>query len=791
MEVVYKNDKFIDFIDVGIERIKLNLRDEKDNFYEINFSIEEIYYNKNKIFETPLFNDKPKLILQVILEGNELLYLILFNNNIIIKREKISIEKTKLDYDIFSIYSLVNNFEEVKILRTGLGTFRILVTENEQIIFEKDIKRLLSNEKINIWIDYELNIKTSQNMITLSSILCDNVYFFITYFPKRKQVNFSKIKIESSSETINNLKAIDKNIIELEIGDQRFKFDFRNSKKEEIVLQKNTKIKLEKPIEKLRINNQYFYVYIKNGSFMISGNYIKAFGIRTKLKSKITNKNLYIYGLYQNTSKLVEEELDYLFIKNHDIPTTKFKRPFPFLKKFGIWKLPVCHLLEIEDIHRSLQMGSKNDISFPLFMNTNKDVEKFHVFTQKKVADEVIMLRGNVGGGTSLTKLPFSQEYTIKNRIRIKLAYFLNKIIPQKKAVNLYFEKKSKKADESAIHVFREVIKRNSKKSKNYFIMEKNAENYEELKKEFGEAIITKYTFKHFWNIFRSTCFISTELSNHVINDRIFLNKIRSKITETPLIFLQHGIMFAKPIDNPMAKGFHKKNLGINLKKVVINSELEAQEFYKVGYEKEDLLLSGLATFDFAKLDKDANKIAYMPTYRYWEEHLVYTGRMTETSYYQDLISILNAFKKNDLLDKLLLVPHNKFAAYILDAFPEYVNNIEVNPSIALKKANIFITDYSSAIYDATIRGAYPIFYWKEKKYLIENYKAIPPVNEENAPGDIAYSEDELVNIIKDAYAKGLHLSEEIIEKYRAINKFHDGKNTQRIVRYLEKENLI
>lgn len=31
------------------------------------------------------------------------------------------------------------------------------------------------------------------------------------------------------------------------------------------------------------------------------------------------------------------------------------------------------------------------------------------------------------------------------------------------------------------------------------------------------------------------------------------------QLMKVPFIFLQHGIMFAKPVDNPMALGFHKK----------------------------------------------------------------------------------------------------------------------------------------------------------------------------------------------------------------------------------------
>lgn len=171
-----------------------------------------------------------------------------------------------------------------------------------------------------------------------------------------------------------------------------------------------------------------------------------------------------------------------------------------------------------------------------------------------------------------------------------------------------------------------------------------------------------------------------------------------------PFIFLQHGIMFAKPVDNPMAYGFHKDKNPYNIYKSVISSPLEAGEFYKMNYEEKDLILTGLATLDYAKLEQGADKIAFMPTYRFWEESLIYNNNIEDTSYYKTIMKVIKAFKSAGLLERLLIVPHNKFSQHIYDNMPEYKENISDNPSEALKKSIVFITDYSSAIYDAIYR---------------------------------------------------------------------------------------
>ncbi|WP_237740524.1 CDP-glycerol glycerophosphotransferase family protein [Paenisporosarcina sp. TG-14] len=259
----------------------------------------------------------------------------------------------------------------------------------------------------------------------------------------------------------------------------------------------------------------------------------------------------------------------------------------------------------------------------------------------------------------------------------------------RKEKVNLYFEKKSMKADESAIRVFEKVMIEKNIKSKNYFILSKEAENYKALKKSYNKSIVKKHSFYHYFLTFNASNFISSELSNHLLNDRLYIDVIREKIKSVPLIFLQHGIMFAKPVDNPMAFGFHKDKNVYNMNKSVISSELEAEEFYKMGYDRDDLILTGLATFDHASLNESADKIAFMPTYRYWEEGLIYRGLIEQTTYYLQIMRVIEAFKEKGLLDRLLIVPHNKFSEFIYENMKEYQHIISANPSEALRESVI------------------------------------------------------------------------------------------------------
>lgn len=542
-----------------------------------------------------------------------------------------------------------------------------------------------------------------------------------------------------------------------------------------------------------KVNGAKYFIHNKtSGIYLTRTKPTKIAGYRADMISRFIGKNLYIAGRNTHYAFNANGVYDNLYIGEHKEPIAKFVRPLniKFFRRYGFFKVPVDKLQVNNRIHTNLYLGDDKEILHNLKLKSFPRKGKTLDFTVHK--DQVNVIRTNLRGDITSTIVNFSPEYSFINRNKIYAASIISKFFNNKKSkINLYFEKKSMKADESSIRVFEKVMQDKTIRSKNYFILSDEASNYKELKERYKGAIVKKHSFRHYLLTFRASNLISSELSNHLLNDRLYIDVIRERINSIPLTFLQHGIMFAKPVDNPMAFGFHKDKNVFNMHKSVISSELEAGEFYKMGYERSDLLLTGLATFDHAKLNEGADKIAFMPTYRYWEEGFIYRGLIEQTSYYRQIMRVIEAFEAHGLLDRLLIVPHNKFSEHIYENMKEYQHIISANPSEALKESVIFITDYSSAIYDATFRGAYPIFYWEEKDYLIEQYRAIPPVNDDNAPGAIAYTIDELMGTVKNAISRNYKIDEEIRYKYLQINSFEDRQNTARIIDYLKKGAIL
>jgi CDP-glycerol glycerophosphotransferase (TagB/SpsB family) len=745
------------------------------------------------------YDKEDQLFLKLDLKNRGQLYIYTTNKSlfwIIYNEENAQVLK---EYRLFD-FTIVEKSELVAIEKVGLASIQISISGSNQSIF---VENFLTNEQINFRENIgNIGFRASKEKTVLGKIEYQKQQLIVMYHRQAQEIQVVKLKfdilVSNKDITVNLLSNI---TVSITLKGVKKSKNINLSK-----LTKNVPFKIfpKKAFERFKdeslltlfiVNRTRYYVYLKRfGVYIAKGSPYKVTQFRSELTTLSLGKSFYIFGRMVHHAYNAFGKYDYLYSVDENHQVAKFKRPFRkvrFLKQFGYFKVPASNL-DLEDkVHYPLFLGSKDYVLHKFHFIKSAPHSK--VYSVKKVGAKVQVLRTNIYNQATYSIVPYSEMYSIRNRVKMKLASVISKVFYKNKKynTNLYFEKLASKADESGFRVF-EKVKENPKwKSENYFILDKNASVYSEMKKKHGKDIVDRFSFRHYLSIFNADYFISSDLSNHVINDRIYINEISNKLKDVPLIFLQHGIMFAKPVENPLGKIFYKNYSAYNVYKNVVNSRLEAKEFYKMGYDDMDLLYTGLATFDYAKLEMSSDKIVYMPTYRYWEEGMIYSGDIEKTTYFRSIIKVIKAFEIAGLRDKLMVVSHNKFADYIYNSMEEYRDVLGPNPSEALKVGRIFISDFSSAIYDAIYRGAYPIFYWEDKDYLIEKYGAVPPVNEENAPGPIATDVTQLVEIARNAMNVNYKFESENMEKYRNINEFHDNKNTQRIVDFMEKEHIL
>lgn len=584
------------------------------------------------------------------------------------------------------------------------------------------------------------------------------------------------------------LKEISNDKLCLSINSEKYEFKQKDLIEKGILLLGKKELKNYECID---YNNSLLYVFSNKGKLYITNDLNRILMRKSYIFSKIFKKNIYFYGFFSDISKKYKE-YDNVFLNMTKVGVVKRPLKIGFLKNFVIIKISNDSVLKSGEIHSTVQVGLNYEHSIPIRLR--KKHEGINYYSRKRLGNNYLIIRTNKNSGrVRIVNVPMSPEYLKKNLLKNFIAHLIYKPIkPFMKPIVLMFEKGTNKANESGYYIFEKIMKLKETKANVYFVIDKNSPDFEKVYKNHPKNTLIKYTFRHYLYIYLSNYFISSELSNHVLDQRLYIRSLNVAIIKKPLIFLQHGIMFAKPVDNPAASSFNKNNGDVNFYKCVISSQLEATQFYKLGFSDKDLIKCGLTKFDVSYQDPKADKIMFMPTYRYWEEGLVMNPKTTkETTYYKNFMNVIKLFEKEGLLDRLSISCHPKFVDCLIDADPIYKSIIEKDINKGLENAKIFITDYSSASYDAHYRGAYIIYDWVERDYLIENYRAIPPVNENNCDGVPVFSNADLIKEVKRAIAKNYKMDKKYEDRYKKINEFHDGKNGDRLIEELKKLNII
>lgn len=384
----------------------------------------------------------------------------------------------------------------------------------------------------------------------------------------------------------------------------------------------------------------------------------------------------------------------------------------------------------------------------------------------------------------------FNKSDKFFEKIKVFIAFVLSLFIKTPK-ITLLYEKNSSKYEESASVLFEELQNKGYKNA--YFILDKNYEFIDKVPEKFRENIIYKNTFKHYFYFFKAKTFIGTEALVHAFDLKTFnqfaLKKISSK--NINYVFLQHGVMYMVSLDSESRTMFKRKELNGKYR-VIVSSQAEADHFTTLGrHYPEDIYVSGLPKFDRNQYKDNADKIVIMPTWRPWE---INTARMdfTQTNYYKMIIRIFDSVPEN-LKEKVVVLPHplivnelNKIPASLADKIALNVRYDDV-----LAETAVLITDYSSIAYDAFYRGARVIFYWEEKDYCMEQYGHTTKLmlNEENVFGDTFYD----CNCLKESIEKNYYnkQDDEYLNRYSELVDFHDNRNTERLISFLEEDSLI
>ena len=466
---------------------------------------------------------------------------------------------------------------------------------------------------------------------------------------------------------------------------------------------------------------------------------------------------------------------------------------------FGIYSFSI----EVEDV---IDMPATNKVLFN-YRNRLGALVRSHIVYNSALPVKFLGLRGpmTVEKETSTVAI-FRQSKSnrlniyvrssnvsdaLSKRIMQGFAFIISLFWRSKKAKSLVllYEKDAAKYEESASALFEKLLDDGYKWS--YFIVTKDAVN--DIPEKYRENALIKHSFKHYLYFFKAKTFIGTETLVHAIDlktfNRLALMKVVSK--NINYVFLQHGVMYMVSLNSESRKMFKRKRLNGKYR-VVVSSQAEADHFTELGnHYYEDLYITGLPKFDKNVLNDDADKIIIMPTWRPWE---INTARdnFLETSYFKMIMRIYDSVPET-LKDKVIILPHPLIVNELKNLPKSVTDTIVMDAKYddILKQARILITDYSSIAYDAFYRGTRVIFYWEEKDECMANYGPSTKLmlNEENVYGDYFYSTDGLCEAIESNYNNPQ--TEEYKKRYSHIVTYHDGRNTERLIEFLKKDEII
>lgn len=378
---------------------------------------------------------------------------------------------------------------------------------------------------------------------------------------------------------------------------------------------------------------------------------------------------------------------------------------------------------------------------------------------------------------------------TLKNRMRVSLAYWISKL-PHNDDLILMYEKESSRYEESASVLYEKLIDLGYKNV--FYIINGSNRKIEDIAEKYKKNLLIKDSFKHLICFFRCKKFVGTETLGHAMELRSANKRVIRKINSKDIayIFLQHGVMYMVSLSSEMRSDFRQGD--IDLYRVVVSSELEADHFIELGgLKKEELYITGLAKFDRSIRNDDADKIVIMPTWRRWESNLAKID-FKQTKYYKMMERMFEAIPA-EYSDKIIVLPHPlmKDAMEKSDCMlKRYTTDMSSYDDI-LKTCRLLITDYSSIAYDAFYRGSNVIFFWEEKEECMgwygEGTKLMLDID--NVFGDVCYDKDELSAVITSNYLG--EQKEEFINNYKKIVEFNDGKNSERIIRNMVQDGVL
>jgi CDP-glycerol glycerophosphotransferase (TagB/SpsB family) len=347
-------------------------------------------------------------------------------------------------------------------------------------------------------------------------------------------------------------------------------------------------------------------------------------------------------------------------------------------------------------------------------------------------------------------------------------------------------EKFSETAQDNGFYFFKYVYEHQYSR-KVYFVIRKGSSDIRFVK-HMKNRVVYFMSIKHLFLLLTCSKIISSESKGHGYVWRVSKGWIRPAINQKPFVFLQHGVLGLKMIDNTFkANGMNHANL------FVASSDFEKDIVMRyLGYSPNEVIVTGLARWDnLHQRKKETQKeksILFMPTWRNWLEEAP-DDDFLQSEYFQEYSAIIKSKKINQWLNEhhstLYFYIHPKFAQFI-SYFKTDSDRIKIiffgeQPlNKLLMDADLLITDYSSIAFEAFYQEKPTIFYQFDREKYIELQGSYMDL-ERDLFGPSARNENELLEKLDRMHKDGFKMEDKYLNFKEHYFRYYDNHNSERI----------
>jgi len=363
----------------------------------------------------------------------------------------------------------------------------------------------------------------------------------------------------------------------------------------------------------------------------------------------------------------------------------------------------------------------------------------------------------------------------------------------------LFYEKFASKAEEGTYELFtmaralQDAAGKHTggKNSALAFIIDQQSRDYERIK---GSGVVPKFSFRYYWLIYRASAFVGTEAPSHLHFLHSSNRWLKHCFCARPFVFLQHGILFLKPLEKTSA---FVRGRDAAADYVIASSEKERTVLMRdLHYNKEQILVTGLGLFSHLNYrhinENSSDIITIMLTWKPYDDSLAFS----QSTNYTILQQILQVVRRHVPNEQIRLMVHPK-ELYSLDSESELPIPFCTQPiHEILAETKLLITDYSSVCYSSFYQGGSVLFYQPDLELYEKAVGALLPQADEYI-GYRNFKIEELEQLLTKAIDQNGHIKRGLLRTkqheaaYQSINEFNDGQNLHRILHELQRLELL